>query len=143
MSDYIDKIDIMGSQFDVQDTVTKGIAEQNTENIENIEESVLNLEAEIAKRPIQLCFSNISVPTSAWVDQSETPDVLGFPYRATITASGVASSFSPDVRFSSENATSGNLAPVAICELDCVYIYAKSIPTESVAISSIICTKVV
>lgn len=143
MSDYIDKIDIMGSQFDIQDTITKGVATQNTEDIEGVEGDISNLETEIAKRPIQLCFSNISVSTSEWVDQSTTPDVLGFPYRATITASGVTSDFSPDVRFSSESATSGNLAPVANCGLGCVYIYAKSIPTESVVISSIICTKVV
>lgn len=39
MSDYIDKVDIEGTQYDIQDTATKQTAEQNTQEIEDIKTS--------------------------------------------------------------------------------------------------------
>lgn len=37
MSDYIDKVDIEGTQYDIQDTATKEQTEENTQEIQNIE----------------------------------------------------------------------------------------------------------
>lgn len=37
MSDYIDKVDIEGTQYDIQDSATKATAEQNAQDIEKIE----------------------------------------------------------------------------------------------------------
>ena len=37
MSDYIDKVDIEGTQYDIQDTPTKEQAEENAQRIEELE----------------------------------------------------------------------------------------------------------
>ena len=37
MSDYVDTVDIEGTQYDIQDTATKETAEQNTQDIQGLE----------------------------------------------------------------------------------------------------------
>lgn len=39
MSDYIDTVDIEGTQYDIQDTATKQTADQNQQDIETMKES--------------------------------------------------------------------------------------------------------
>lgn len=39
MSDYVDTVDIEGTQYDIQDTATKQTADQNKQDIEAIKES--------------------------------------------------------------------------------------------------------
>ncbi len=143
MSDYVDTIDIEGTQYDIQDTQTKQQTEENTQDVSDLATGVTNLQTEMGKRPIQLCFNNITVQSSDWINQGSSPDVTGFPFRAEITTLDTTTDFSPDVRFDVQSATSGILAPVARCEANKVYIYASEQPDFSVNISTIVCIKAV
>lgn len=40
MSDYVDTVDIEGTQYDIQDTATKEQAEENTQNIQEVSSKV-------------------------------------------------------------------------------------------------------
>lgn len=66
-----------------------------------------------------LIFSNASV---TWASDSTNTD---FPYKGTITASGMTSAYVPTVVFSQADATSGNYSPVCTSDTDAVYIYSK------------------
>lgn len=43
MSDYIDTVDIEGTQYDIQDTLTKEQAEENTSSIETLAQKISNI----------------------------------------------------------------------------------------------------
>ena len=103
---------------------------------------ISDVAVEFINRPVQLCFTNISVPISAWLDQSSSPDITRYPFRAEIVTNGVNNAYSPDVRFSADEAISRNFAPVAVCDTNKTYIYAKEKPVSTVSISTIICSKV-
>jgi hypothetical protein len=82
---------------------------------------------------------NASIAPSAWVaDTSQS----GFSWRATIAMTGVTLAHSPDVRFVTTDAQSGNFGP-ANTYAGGVYIYAKTKPTGTITIPAIICQKVV
>lgn len=64
----------------------------------------------------------------------------GYGYKAEITVADVADKYSPDVRFSFAEASSGKFAGVADCAADKVIIYANAIPDADITIPVIICT---
>lgn len=129
MSDvYIDKIEVDHVQHKLKDSELTGV--------------VASLQTELAKRPVQICFTNVTVETTDWVDQSSDPDITDYPYRAAVTTTGTTSDFSPDVRFDLDEAVSGIFAPIAVSDSNVVYIYASTIPASDITIPAIICTKV-
>ncbi len=134
MADKVHGLDINGDQWELQDLPL-------TQEFEAVKPDILSIPTELAKRPIQLCFNNITVLPADWTDQSASPDIPGYPFRASLTTSGVTSDYSPDVRFDITAATLGTLAPVAKCTNGVVYIYASAAPTQNIEISTIICTK--
>ena len=136
MSDWIEQIDIAGDRYDLKDLQTEALAQQNENNIED-------LSTEIEGFSFPLCFNNISVSSSDWVNQGSSPDVVGYPFRASIATNGTTANYSPDVRFSITPAVSGIFAPVATCANNVTYIYASEQPSGNTAINTIICTKVV
>ena len=84
----------------------------------------------------KLPFSNITVAASAFSSNTTYSD---FPYRASITLSGVTSGMFPEVVFAPADAISGNFAPVAACYDGGVYIYAAEKPAGTITIPTIIC----
>ena len=131
MSDvYIDKIVADTIEYKLKDSAL-------TEAVGELSQSVTEIAEKI------LCFTNKTVETTDWIDQSSDPDVTGYPYKAEITAADVTTNYSPDIRFDVADATSGIFAPVAATDTDKVLIYASSVPSVDITIPVIICTKVV
>lgn len=85
-------------------------------------------------------FKNISVATTAWTNQSSSPDVSDFPWRAAITCSGIDTNYSADVRFAYDAISANSFAPVTNTAANTVYIYADAQPSGSISIPVIICT---
>ena len=80
--------------------------------------------------------SNVSVPTSAWTSSTTYSD---YPFRASVSISGVTTSYVPEVIFNMTDATGGNFAPVCETYNGGVYIYAKEKPTTTITIPTIEC----
>lgn len=87
----------------------------------------------------KLPFSNISVSASAFAANSTYAD---YPYRASVSLSGVTTGMIPEVIFAMAEAVSGNFAPVAQSYNGGVYIWAAEKPSASITIPTIICWKV-
>lgn len=86
----------------------------------------------------KLSVTNVSVSASAFVSNSTYSD---FPYRASVTMSGVTTGMIPEVIFALTDAVSGNFAPVAAAYNGGIYIYAAEKPTATITIPTIICWK--
>ena len=74
--------------------------------------------------------------TPSWTLQS-TPTYTDFPYRGSISISGVTANMIPEVTFSPTEALSGNYAPIAQTYAGGVYIYSKV--NTSITVPTIIC----
>lgn len=74
--------------------------------------------------------------TPSWTLQS-TPTYTDFPYRGSISISGVTADMIPEVTFSPTEALSGNYAPIAQTYAGGVYIYSKV--STSITVPTIIC----
>lgn len=85
---------------------------------------------------IQLQFHNIAVPVASWAADST---YAAYPYRASITLSGVTAAMIPEVIFGIADAASGNYAPGAATYGGGVYIYAVSQPEAGITIPTIVC----
>lgn len=92
--------------------------------------------AGITLEDIRILFSNISVPASAFGADSTYPD---YPYRAAVALSGVSATMIPDVVFPVAALSENDYAPVAECYNGGVYIWADSVPANSITLSTIIC----
>lgn len=103
----------------------------NTVN-ENVEEQVSGLKKHL------LVFKNKVIETSSFVSDTTYTD---YPYKADIQCTGVTSEYVPEVTFSLEDAISGKFAPVVSSDVNTVTIYAKEVPSASITIPSILCTK--
>ena len=91
------------------------------------------LQAEIdSLKPI--VAQDISVASTSWSSDSTYTD---FPYRSTITITGVTADMVPEVTFAPTEALSGNYAPVAATYTGGVYIYSKV--STAITIPTIIC----
>ena len=84
----------------------------------------------------KLQFLNTVVSTSSFVSDQTYSD---YPYRATITLTGVTSSMIPEVVFGVVDATSGLFAPVAEAYNGGIYIYSTDVPEAAITIPTIIC----
>lgn len=83
-------------------------------------------------------FKNVTVPVSAWAADTTYPQ---YPYRATVTASGVTANHYCEIVFSLNDATSGYFAPICESIADGIYIYATAIPIAAITIPTIKATK--
>ena len=84
--------------------------------------------------------TDVSVATSTWASDTTHVD---YPFKAAIPITGCTVNHIPDVMLSLEDATSGNIAPVADSYAGGIYIYAKEKPTAEMTIPTILLTKVV
>lgn len=86
---------------------------------------------DISSRSIQ----NVAVSTSAWVQ--DTAVLAGYSYKAQIALADSTAECFPIVVFESEQAFSGNFAPVSFAVAGYVEIFVKEIPTKSINILSV------
>lgn len=92
----------------------------------------------IEKKAEGLTFTNVSVDTTAWADDTTYED---YPFKADIALTGVTADYYPSVTFSVEDATSGIFAPVAATGDGTISIYASEKPADAVTIVGILCVK--
>ena len=78
---------------------------------------------------------NVQVAANAWASDNT---YANYPYKATITISGVTSSMIPEVVFGPDDAASGNYASVAATGTNAVYIYAKQAGAVAITIPTIV-----
>ena len=75
-----------------------------------------------------------NVATSAW---SSNSTYSAYPYRASVTVSGMTANHVPGVVFDPDDADYGKLAPVCDSYAGGVYIYASEIPGAVVHVLSV------
>lgn len=106
--------------------------------LQAVQNELSALEAGTAVELKKLAFYDTAVPEYAFVSDTTYGD---YPYRASVTLSGVISSMIPEVIFALTDAVSGNFAPVSDCYDGGVYIYAAEQPTTGITIPTILCWK--
>ncbi len=88
---------------------------------------------------VKMLFRNLTIPTSAWINDSTYSD---YPYRARVTASGASESMWPDVLFSiasiSELESKEIGAPYARSNSGSVDIFASAKPSGDITIDYLI-----
>ncbi len=114
---------------------TSMIQNQMTAILTAIQKELADLEAGTAVELKKLQFSNVSVSAGDFVADTTYQD---FPYRASITLSGVIESMIPEVVLSVDDALSGNFAHVAESYNGGVYLYAGSPPDAGITIPTIL-----
>lgn len=88
--------------------------------------------------PSVIQATNKSVSASSWRSNTTYAD---YPYRASISISGVTTSYTPYVSFSDADAESGILSQKAQTYSGGVYIYASEKPSATVTINKIECVE--
>lgn len=83
-----------------------------------------------------LVFTNVSVATSSW---SSDATYSSYPYKATISCSGVTADYLPIVVFSVTDSQSNIFCPDCSSDSNSVTIYANKIPSGAITIPSIVC----
>lgn len=92
MSDYVDKVDIEGTQYDLQDTATKQTADQNTQDIQQISGEIPTV-VDVVQQ------GNDNAVSSDAVARTIKGLVVGVPINGTTDANGnlaVQSQYRPD-----------------------------------------------
>lgn len=125
----------------VTETITADTSTMNAQFqafLEAIQRELADIEAGAGVELRKLQFSNVAVPTSAFVSDSTYED---YPYRASVALSGVISTMIPEVVFALPEAVSGNFAPIADTYMGGIYLYAQSVPEAEITIPTILCWK--
>lgn len=104
--------------------------------LDSISGELADLEAGTAVELKKLQFLNTAVAKTAFVADTTYQD---YPYRAAVALTGVLASMIPDVVLALEDATDGNIAPVAECYNGGIYLYAASVPDAAITIPTILC----
>lgn len=87
-----------------------------------------------------IVYSGENVLAATWVSDTTYQDE-GYNYKANIPLSGVTAQYRPSVTFALSDAESGNFAPISESYAGGVAIYAKTAPTETMTIPSIMCVE--
>ena len=103
-----------------------------------IQNELKDLESGVGVELKKIQFNNVSVNVDDFVDDTTYED---FPFRATVSLSGVLESMIPEIIFGLLDATSGLFAPVAESYNGGVYLYASDKPEENTVIPTIILWK--
>ena len=118
------------------------IYDENLESLQTTINANLSSRASEALRRVAT-FVNIDVLDSAWVEQTNNPDIADFPWRAAVACPGITSNYSADVRFYYDDIANNSFAPVTNTAQDVVYIYADEQPSSGasakITIPAIIC----
>lgn len=103
-----------------------------------IQNELKDLESGVGVELKKIQFNNVSVNVDDFADDTTYED---FPFRATVSLSGVLESMIPEIIFGLLDATSGLFAPVAESYNGGVYLYASDKPEENTVIPTIILWK--
>lgn len=103
-----------------------------------IQNELKDLESGVGVELKKIQFNNVSVNVDDFVDDTTYED---FPFRATVSLSGVLETMIPEIIFGLLDATSGLFAPVAESYNGGVYLYASDKPEENTVIPTIILWK--
>lgn len=106
--------------------------------LEAIQNELKDLESGVGVELKKIQFNNVSVNVDDFVDDTTYED---FPFRATVSLSGVLEYMIPEIIFGLLDATSGLFAPVAESYNGGVYLYAADKPEGKIVIPTIICWK--
>ena len=90
---------------------------------------------DIGAEPSRLQFIDTVVNNTTFVSNATYAD---FPYRASVTLSGVLATMVPHVVFGAVDAVSGIFAPVAACYDGGVYLYAAEEPEADITVPTMI-----
>ena len=86
-------------------------------------------------------FTNVTVPTSAWVantnSQAVNQEKTDYPFMATISLTGVSANQMATVLFNYDDQIGGNFAPCAYTTSGGVIIEAKEKPTATITLASV------
>ena len=110
----------------------KGLSSNDFSNDDKTKLSSINSSAIIQ--------NNVAVETSAWASDTTYES---YPYRASVAITDCTADHVPDVTFSLEDVSKGNLAPLAETYAGGIYIYAKEKPSAQITVPTILLIKVV
>lgn len=110
----------------------KGLSSNDFSNDDKTKLSSINSSAIIR--------NNVAVETSAWASDTTYES---YPYRASVAITDCTADHVPDVAFSLEDVSEGNLAPLAETYAGGIYIYAKEKPSAQITVPTILLIKVV
>jgi len=143
MADRLNHANLFNNEFDLGggSNVVANPAEEATDTLVKlkVEDVVYSVEGGGDTTPnlISGVLTTITVETADWVLESPAT-YENYPYRADLTAVGVTSDISPDVRYNYSEIESGIFAPIADCGTDKVMIYASAVPNGDFTIPVII-----
>lgn len=95
------------------------------------------VDAMMIKKQI-LTFTNKNIAVASWVPDTTYAE---YPYRASVTCSGVDANYVPNVIFDAMDCNEGIFAPVANSASNAVYIYANAKPSAAITIPTIQCIR--
>lgn len=101
--------------------------------VSEFEEAVERIEREIMET--HLVFENVTVPITAFVDDTTYPD---YPYKVTIPLTGVNPNSIVTVNFGMVDATSGSYSPITESADNICYLYAREKPETNLIIPTIV-----
>lgn len=106
--------------------------------LESIQNELQDLESGTGVEMKKLQFNDVSVFPSEFTTDATYED---YPYRASVSLSGVISTMIPEVIFNLFDVISGNFAPISESYNGGVYLYATDRPEENTVIPTIILWK--
>lgn len=115
---------------------TTGMHDQFEALLAAIQEELAEIEKGTGLEMAKKQFNNVSVPTSAFVEDTTYED---FPYKVTVPLNGVISSMIPEVVMGVVDAMSGVFAPISETYNGGIYLYASEIPEDAITIPTILC----
>lgn len=129
-SSAANEIEYDNANSGLESTDIQGAIDEMTSNTEIINTNITTMQTN--EKAQILTFASKSIATSAWASSTTYAD---YPYRATVSCSGVTTNHIPHVAFRVAQVDSGNFASVAESTSNGVYVYAKEKPTETIYVT--------
>lgn len=104
--------------------------------LESIEQELEDLQAGTAVELKKLQFNNVSVPVSAFVQDSTYTE---WGYKVTVPLTGVIATMIPQVAFGVEVSGSGMFSGAVESYNGGIYLYANDVPASAITIPTIMC----
>ena len=123
-----------GTDYDTLNLISDNIIMSSGNNLQTDFNGINTTLSDKENKKLQ--FFNTVVNSSSFVSDATYSD---YPYRATITLTGVVNSMIPEVIFGLADAISGVFAPISESYNGGIYIYANDVPASNITIPTIIC----
>lgn len=119
------------AQLDTNGNIKFTLSDNSTLTVSDFASSVQSRVSTAVSAITPVTARNVVIQPSAFSASNALRD---YSYCAAVPCSGMQSTYIGSVVFSAEDAESGNFAPVANAGTDCVYIYARCVPSAEVTI---------